>query len=71
MDFNRKPSPKSAEELEFDALNQEYEAKFGTPYFFQIGIDTGTHSEVLADIRRRIAENDPKKEVEYEPENVY
>ena len=66
MMFSRKPNPKSAEEIEFDELNKQYEAKFGEPYFFQIGIDSGVLQETLNDIRQRIANNDPKKEVEYE-----
>ena len=65
IDFNRKPMAKSAEEMEFDRLNKQYEAKFGESYFFQIGIDSGSWKEVLADIRRRIANNDPKREVKY------
>lgn len=71
MDFSRKPSPKSAEEIEFDELNKQYEAKFGEPYFFQIGIDSGSWQETLKDIRQRIANNDPKKEVEYEQGVIY
>lgn len=71
IDFNRKPSPKSAEEIEFDELNKQYEAKFGEPYFFQIGIDSGSWQETMKDIRQRIANNDPKKEVEYEQGVIY
>lgn len=65
MDFNRKPSPKCAEEIEFEELNKQYEEKFGEPYFFQIGIDSGSWQETLKDIRQRIANNDLKKEAEY------
>ncbi len=71
MMFSRKPSPKSAEEIELDELNKQYEAKFGEPYFFQIGIDSGSWQETLKDIRQRIANNDPKKEVEYEKGVIY
>ena len=71
IDFNRKPTPKSAEEVEFDRLNEEYKAKFGQPYFFQIGIDSGSWQETLKDIRQRIANNDPKKETEYKAGAVY
>lgn len=71
IDFDRKPSPKTAEETEFDALNEEYAAKFGTPYVFDFAAEPMTWEEALADIRRRIADNDPqtmpkyKKGVEY------
>ena len=71
IDFDRRPSPKSAEEIEFDELNKQYEAKFGEPYFFQIGIDSGSWQETLKDIRQRIANNDPKEEVEYEQGDTY
>ena len=65
IDFDRKPSQKSAEEIEFDELNKQYEAKFGQPYFFQIGIDSGSWQETLKDIRQRIANDDPKEEIKY------
>ncbi len=71
MDFNRKPSPKSKEEIEFDQLAEEYEAKFGESYFFQIGFDSDSWPEVLKDIRERIANNNPKREKRYDPRNVY
>ena len=71
IDFNKKPMAKCAEEIEFDRLNKQYEEKFGQPYFFQIGIDGGTWEETLADIRQRIANNDPKQEVEYEEGVIY
>lgn len=71
MMFSRKQSPKCAEEIEFDELNKQYEAKFGEPYFFQIGIDSGSWQETLKDIRQRIANNNPKKEVEYEQGVIY
>ena len=71
LDFSRKPSPKSAEEIEFIELNKQYEAKFGVPYFFQMGIDSGSWAEVLRDIRERIANNNPKKEVGYKRGCLY
>ena len=71
IDFNRKPTAKSAEEVEFDELKKQYEAKFGQPYFFQIGIDSGSWEETLTDIQQRIANNDPKREVEYKEGCIY
>ena len=71
IDFDRKPSPKSKEEQEFDTLNAEYTEKFGVPYVFAIGLDGSPWNEVLADIRRRIAENDPQPKPDYEPGNDY
>lgn len=71
IDFNRKPSPKSESEKRFDELNAEYTEKFGEPYNFAIGIDVDTWDEVLADISRRIQENDPKPKPEYDQDLVY
>jgi 2-oxo-4-hydroxy-4-carboxy--5-ureidoimidazoline (OHCU) decarboxylase len=67
VDFNRTPTPKSEAEQEFDKLNAEYTEKFGQPYFFDFAADSMTQEETLADIRRRIANNDPQKEPEYKP----
>lgn len=66
IDFNMQPYPKSAEEQEFDNLNAQYTEKFGDPYVFDFSVSM-TWAEALADIRRRIAENDPQKPPEYKP----
>lgn len=71
IDFNVKPREKSEQEKTFDKLNEEYTEKFGEPYTFSIGIDGMTWEETLSDIRRRIAENDPQTEPEYESGKVY
>ena len=71
IDFTRKPSPKTEEEKAFDALNDEYEQKFGEPYVFSIGVDSQSWEETLADIRRRIAENDPQSVPDYQQGNLY
>lgn len=71
IDFSRKPSPKSESEIAFDELSKEYESLFGKPYVFSIGIDGSSWEEVLADIRRRIAENDPQPSPDYEPDTIY
>lgn len=71
IDFNAKPREKSEQEKEFDLLNEQYEEKFGKPYVFNIGIDSMTWDETLADIRRRIAENDPQNKPNYEQGIVY
>ena len=71
IDFNVKPTEKSANEKEFNRLNEEYEEKFGEPYAFSIGIDMLNWEETLADIRRRIAENDPQPIPDYQPGNIY
>lgn len=72
IDFSQQRQPKkSPEEVEFDELNKQYEAKFGQPYFFQIGIDSGSWEETLTDIQQRIANNDPKREVEYKEGCIY
>ena len=71
IDFNRKPNPKSEAEKAFDELNEQYFEKFGTDYVFAIGIDSMTWEEATADIKRRIAENDPQPEPDYKPGNVY
>ena len=71
IDFTRQPSQKTEEEKAFDALNDEYTEKFGVPYVFAICIDETNWSDTLADIRRRIAENDPQPQPDYQPGNVY
>lgn len=65
VDFNRKPSKKSADEESFDKLNAEYTEKFGTPYVFRIGFDGNSWAETLADVRRRIDTNDPQEKPKY------
>lgn len=67
IDFDRKPSPKSAEEKAFDALNAEYTAQFGKPYVFDFAAEPMTWAEALADIRRRIANNEPQPVPDYKP----
>ena len=71
IDFNRKPSPKSEQEQAFDTLNEQYTEKYGKPYTFSIGVDSAPWDEVIADIRRRIAEDDPQEPPDYEPGLLY
>ena len=71
IDFNREPSPKTEEEKAFDALNEQYEEKFGTPYVFAIGVDGRDWPEVLEDIRRRIEQGEPQPEPEYQQGDIY
>ncbi len=66
IDFDRKPTKKSEEEIAFDALNEKYTKKFGTQYVFDYAAEPLTWEETLADIRRRIDENDPQPKPEYE-----
>jgi len=65
IDFDRKPTRKSAEEAEFDALNETYAAQFGTPYVFDFAAESMTWAEVLADMRQCIATNKPQPAPEY------
>lgn len=65
IDFNRQPSPKTAEEKRFDELRAEYLEKFGTPYVFDYGADSMTWAEALADIKRRIDTGTPQTTPEY------
>ena len=67
VDFNRQPSPKSEEEKTFDALNEEYTKKFGTPYVFDYAADSMTWAGAISDIRRRIANHNPQTAPEYKP----
>ena len=71
IDFNRKPSPKSEKEQEFDRLNQEYTEKFGVPYVFSIGADGSSWDETLEDIRQRIKDGNKQPEPDYEPGDDY
>lgn len=65
IDFDRKPSQKSAEETAFDALQEKYADKFGTPYVFDYAAEPLTWAEATADIQRRIADNDPQTMPDY------
>ena len=71
IDFNRKPTPKSENEKRFDELNETYMEKFGVPYVFHIGLDSGSWEETLSDIQKRIETGEPQPEPDYEPDNVY
>lgn len=71
LDFDRKPTPKSEEEKAFDALNEQYAKKFGKPYAFAVGISADTMRETLADMRRRIDDNDPQPDPDYKPDEDY
>lgn len=64
--MNRQPN-KSAQEIEFDALNEKYTAMFGTPYVFDYAAESMTWDEAIADIRRRIANKDPQPAPDYKP----
>ena len=65
MDWDRKPTQKSADEIEFDSLCAAYLETFGKPYVIAYNFDSMSWSETLADIRRRIANKDPQPEPEY------
>lgn len=65
LDFDRKPSAKSEEETTFDALNEKYAEKFGKPYVFDFAAEPMTWTEAIADIKRRIADNEPHAAPEY------
>jgi 2-oxo-4-hydroxy-4-carboxy--5-ureidoimidazoline (OHCU) decarboxylase len=67
LDFDRKPSQKSADEIEFDSLCDVYKEQFGKPYVFDYAAEPMTWEEALADIRRRIADNDPQPAPDYKP----
>lgn len=67
IDFDRKPSQKTADEAAFDALNEKYTEQFGTPYVFDYAAEPLTWEEAIADIRRRIADNDPQPAPVYKP----
>ena len=71
IDFSARPVEKSQEEQEFDLLNEQYEEKFGKPYFFAIGVDSPTWAEAIADIKRRIETGEEQPEPDYESENIY
>ena len=71
INFDRKPSEKSAEEKRFDELNAKYKEKFGKRYVFSIGLDFQTWEEAIEDIQKRIETNRPQAEPDYEPGMVY
>lgn len=67
IDFDMPPREKTEHEKLFDDLNAEYQKAFGVPYVFDFAAEPMTPEETLADIRRRIAENDPQKPPAYKP----
>lgn len=71
IDFSVPQRTKTPEEKQFDELNAKYEEQFGVSYHFAIGINLPTWEEAIADIRRRIAENDPQPSPDYDPKYVY
>ena len=72
IDFkNPKNREKSPLEKEYDEVCAEYEKAFGKPYVIHFGLDEMTTDEVIADVRRRIKENDPQRAPDYEPGNLY
>ena len=71
IDFNRPPREKTEYEKQFDELNAEYTRKFGKPYVFDFAGAFMNQDETLADIRRRIAENNPQKEPDYKSGVLY
>ena len=71
VDFDRKPSDKSAEERAFDVLNAAYTEKYGKPYVFDFAQEAMTWQETLEDIQRRIDRDDPQKPPQYIPDVDY
>lgn len=72
VDFSKLGSrTKSEQEKQFDELNDAYEKQFGQPYVFAIGADAPTWDEAIADIRRRMTENNPQPSPDYQPGNIY
>ena len=71
INFDTPPRAKTEDEKRFDDLNAEYQKAFGRPYVFDYAAESMTFEETLADIRRRIAENDPQKPPEYKPGAEY
>lgn len=71
IDFNRKPAEKTDAEKEYETLCEKYFEKFGVPYGIAVGLDSGTMEEIITDIRRRIARNDPQPQPGYNPKDVY
>lgn len=70
LDLNRKPK-KSQEELEFDALNDQYVKTFGTPFEFFVGTYSPSWAEAIEDIRKCLETGIPQKPPEYEKGNLY
>lgn len=71
IDFDRKPAKKTEKERNFDVLCEHYQSKYGKPYVFRFGIDFQTWDEAIADLRRRIKENDPQTPPEYKEGDLY
>lgn len=67
LNFDREPTPRSADEIELESLMAAYAETFGKPYVFAVGINTNTMHETLSDIRRRIANKDPQPAPDYKP----
>lgn len=67
IDFDKPSRVKTEDEKRFDDLNAEYQKAFGIPYVFDYAAESMTFEETLADMRRRIAENDPQKPPAYKP----
>lgn len=65
IDFDMPKREKSEEEKRFDELNAEYKKAFGELYVFDYAAESMKWEETFADMRRRIAENDPQKPPAY------
>ena len=70
LNFDRVPQ-KSADEREFDRLNEQYTEKFGKPFVFSIGAYSPEWPQAIADIRRCIETGQPQPEPEYDDKFVY
>lgn len=70
FNFDRKPD-KSPEEQEFDLVNEQYEATFGKPFVFSIGMDGYTLPEAIETMRECIRTGKPQKQPDYDPELIY
>lgn len=71
IDFDRPPTPKSAEETEFDELNERYTESFGQPYVFFTITDDNTWAETLAEIRRCLETGKRQPEPRYKRGQIY
>ena len=70
IDFNRKPQ-KSEQELEFEALNKQYEEKFGKPFCFSIGVYSPTWEETLKDIKKCLETGEEQVIPKYDNDFIY